>query len=62
MGTKAPASTLPVLDVVPKTEPVTNVIQIRYSDDEELNNAITYDEDLNRLQASLLRYLQHQLC
>jgi len=28
---------------------------LKYSEDEALNNAITFDEDLNRLQASLMR-------
>jgi len=28
---------------------------IKYTDDPDLNNAITYDEDLNKLQASLMR-------
>eukprot|EP01127_Copromyxa_protea_P010629 TRINITY_DN2600_c0_g1_i1.p1 TRINITY_DN2600_c0_g1~~TRINITY_DN2600_c0_g1_i1.p1 ORF type:complete len:593 (-),score=77.92 TRINITY_DN2600_c0_g1_i1:1237-3015(-) len=36
-------------------ELVTQVLQVRYTDNEELNDAITFDEDLNRLQASLLR-------
>eukprot|EP01126_Amoeba_proteus_P042458 TRINITY_DN4615_c0_g1_i4.p1 TRINITY_DN4615_c0_g1~~TRINITY_DN4615_c0_g1_i4.p1 ORF type:complete len:303 (-),score=66.02 TRINITY_DN4615_c0_g1_i4:48-956(-) len=37
------------------TRPSTEVTQVRYTDDDELNDAITYDEDLNKLQASLLR-------
>jgi len=36
-----------------KTEPI--VQPIKYSDDPALNDAITYDQELNKLQSSLLR-------
>jgi hypothetical protein len=56
---QAQQTSKPVLSPRLEEEAVTKVLQIRYTDDEELNNAITFDEDLNKLQASLLRSRIH---
>jgi len=34
---------------------------LKYSEDDALNTAITFDEDLNKLQSSLLRYHSYSL-
>jgi len=56
-----PAQTKPIEDPIPpKTEipphePSSAYNPIKYSDDPDLNAAITYDAELNKLQSSLLR-------
>eukprot|EP01128_Nolandella_sp_AFSM9_P010266 TRINITY_DN7059_c0_g1_i1.p1 TRINITY_DN7059_c0_g1~~TRINITY_DN7059_c0_g1_i1.p1 ORF type:complete len:582 (-),score=102.00 TRINITY_DN7059_c0_g1_i1:27-1772(-) len=52
---KPPSLAQPISSPNTQTEKPVSSKVMKYTDDDELNTAITYDEDLNKLQASLLR-------